>query len=130
MPFHITRSFRALLLFGFLFGLLLFGCGKEKEADTKTEPTQSESRDSLTISLTGRDSTSVFTLLNETHQVDFASSSMGIFVKGIDSVTNGSDVFWMYSVNDSMGQVASDKYITRNGDRIIWHFKKMSKRAN
>jgi Domain of unknown function (DUF4430) len=83
--------------------------------------------DSLTIELEGRDSLSAFELLRESHQVDFTSSAMGVFVKGIDSVYPGEHSSWMYSVNDSMGKIASDKYLTGDGDRVRWHLRRWTK---
>ncbi|MBU0983463.1 MAG: DUF4430 domain-containing protein, partial [candidate division Zixibacteria bacterium] len=36
------------------------------------------------------------------------------------------DYFWVYSVNDTMAQTACDKYVTSTGDRIVWHYRKMT----
>lgn len=81
--------------------------------------------DSLVIELTGRDSATVFQLLQEKHEVDYLTTALGIFVKAIDSVENGPRSFWIYTVNDSVSDTASDMYITRENDRIQWHYRKM-----
>jgi hypothetical protein len=129
--FAILR-YRALSFFVvfLLFAMSIASCGQKEESasikvETDTIPATG-GEDSLTIALTGRDSVTVFDLLVESHQVDYAQSSMGVFIKTIDSVTNSSGVFWLYSINDSMASVAADKYITKDNDRVIWHFRKLS----
>ncbi len=118
-------------LLSILLIVSLVSCSEKQEtaidqpssADSAAKPSHV---DSITVELTGVDSMSVFDLLRENHQVDVKSSAMGVFVQAIDSITNSDDAYWMYSVNDSMGQVASDKYITADGDLVRWHFRKFS----
>ncbi|UCD63901.1 MAG: DUF4430 domain-containing protein [Candidatus Zixiibacteriota bacterium] len=81
--------------------------------------------DSLIIEMTGRDSLSVLDILMAEHQVDYFSTAAGVFVTAIDSIGGASRLFWVYSVNDTMAQVASDRYITRSGDRIKWHLRRL-----
>jgi hypothetical protein len=81
--------------------------------------------DSVTIVLTGEDSVSVFELLKRLHRVDSWSTAVGVFVNGIDTLKNGPRVFWVFSVNDTMPEIASDKRITKNGDRVVWHFRRL-----
>lgn len=120
------------LVFAMLFAVLvaasLAGCGDsskqpESQSDTATDEKVAGPRDSVAVVLDGKDSTSVFELLQGSHQVEFTRTSMGVFVSGIDSVVNGSDHYWVYSVNDTMGMKASDKFITHDGDRVVWHFR-------
>jgi len=120
-----------LFILGLIPGLvLMLGCGTaEKETKTETQTTNeieenSEPVDSLVISLQGVEGKSVFEITKEQHQVESIGSTVGEFVHTIDSIEVGSDYGWMYSVNDSMGQVASDKYITNDSDIIKWHFRK------
>ena len=116
---------------GLLISAILFsGCIERREpsyakAAKDIDTTQQTNRDSLIIELTGVDSMTVFQLLKSTHDVDYQSSAQGIFVQAIDSIPNGERTYWMYSVNDSMGQVACDQYMTRTGDRIRWHYRKL-----
>ncbi|MFZ5980543.1 MAG: DUF4430 domain-containing protein [Candidatus Zixiibacteriota bacterium] len=108
--------------------LSLVSCGGEKTGNddpknqTETEPVAT---DSLVIELTGIDSLSVFEILRASHPVEYQSSFQGVFVTAIDSVSGGGGYFWVYEVNDSAATVACDKYLTRNGDRIKWYFRKM-----
>jgi hypothetical protein len=81
--------------------------------------------DSLVLELTGVDSLTVFDILLANHEVDYFSTAAGIFVKGIDSIEGGAKLFWVYTVNDSMAQVAADQYVTQSGDRIKWHFRRI-----
>ncbi|MBI5266078.1 MAG: DUF4430 domain-containing protein [candidate division Zixibacteria bacterium] len=93
-------------------------------ADTAQTPA---SRDSIVIELAGKDSVSVFDLLRESYAVCYQSTVGGVFVKQIDSAKSGTSVFWIYSVNDSMPNVAADRFITHTGDRVKWYFRKMGK---
>lgn len=99
------------------------GCGNDNKADS-TDKTNGAPVDSLVIVLQGETGQSVFEITQREHAVDFISSIDGNFVQAIDSIEINSKYGWLYSVNDSMGQVASDKYITNNGDTIKWHYRK------
>ena len=120
---------RLIAAFVFCAVFALAACSAKKETKPDTAAA-TEQKDSLTITLTGQDSVSVFTLLTKTHQVDFVSSAMGVFVKGIDSIDNDTDYFWMYSVNDTLAPVAADQLVTRTGDRVVWHFRQLTGSGN
>ncbi len=109
-----------------VYAALLISCGSKQDGKPADMQAQSSSalRDSIRIELVGRDSVSVFSLLTESHKVETFSTALGVFVKAIDSVANGPHAFWIYSVNDSMPEIASDKLLTRNSDRVVWHFRK------
>lgn len=135
---------RKAIMFGFMFSsnlkagifvaclgslLLPLACGQKAEHDTSrdsrsTTDITAGQPDSLIIELTGADSATVFDLLRAHHEVDYRSSAMGVMVTAIDSVSNGSGYFWMYSVNDSMATVACDKYTTSAGDVVRWYYRK------
>lgn len=108
---------------------LLASCASEEpkvdRAGADTTTSDPGRRDSVVIELVGVDSSSVLDLLVSAHQVDYRPSLAGAFVTAIDSVENSDNCFWLYSVNDSMARVASDNYITRDGDRVKWHFRRM-----
>jgi hypothetical protein len=97
-------------------------CGTGEKG--KSGSTQSGKLDSLVIELTGINGKSVFEITAASHHMNFIPSEAGNFVSGIDSIESGYHYGWLYSVNDSMGLVASDRYITKDGDRIKWHFRK------
>ena len=111
--------------------LLCLACGSSENGES-IEPPQnsaltlsSSSADSLCINLIGEDSVSVFDLLVRNHEVDNRTSAMGMYVTGIDSMHNSRDAFWLFSVNDTMPQSSCDQVMTRNGDKITWHYRKM-----
>ncbi len=111
--------------------LLQVSCSHETPEADNSANDQAESAvvqpvDSVTIELAGIDSTSVFELLQVSHRVEYRNSAMGVFVTSIDAVEGGSSYYWVYSVNDSMGQIAADDYVTAEGDRVKWHFRKSS----
>lgn len=54
----------------------------------------------------------------ETNQYDF-----GIFVESIAGLRSGTDnKYWLYWVNDKLGEVAADKKKVKEGDKIEWKF--------
>jgi hypothetical protein len=107
----------------------LLACGGEKQPaeQSETDATKSavSAADSIVVELDGLDSATVLDLLLANHEVEYQSTMSGAFVIAVDSVANNSDHFWLYSVNDSMGQTACDKYVTVSGDRVKWHFRKI-----
>lgn len=110
---------------------LAVSCGSNENGSTTARNEASQDSvsgaapDSVVIELVGIDSTTVFELLKQHHQVDFKSSALGVFVTAIDSVENSSGAYWIYTVNDSTPQVACDKFLTESGDTVKWHFRKM-----
>ena len=125
-----TRGVIQGILLTLIFSALLSGCIERREpsyakAAADLDSSDEGSRDSLVIELTGEDSVTVFDLLRSQHTVDVQASAQGVFVKAIDSIANGERTYWLYSVNDSMGQVSCDKYVTKSGDRIKWYYRKL-----
>lgn len=114
----------ALLVFALVVPLLVAGCGNSDKQAKADLTTAADKQDSLTVELFGLESKSVFDLLAEKHVVRYTWSPTGVFVKEIDSVANGGGYFWVYTVNDSAGTVPADQYQTKNGDRIVWHFRR------
>ena len=118
-----------LAVIGLIAMLTFTTCGNQaKQTAKNTSSTDTtlvtEPQDSVVIDLTGEDSVSVFELLRRNHNVDYKSTTMGVFISGIDGLKNGSGVYWIYSVNDTTPQVASDRVLTKSGDRVQWHFRK------
>ncbi len=116
-----------IILIMLIYALVIVGCtaDTDRTAQTKAETAEvsDQPHDSLVIELTGVDSMSVLDLLEAGYPIEKVESVAGTFVKAINSVENNSSFFWLYSVNDSMGQVASDKYITHDSDRVKWHYR-------
>ena len=128
MQFRYSRTVGALLVVIGLALLLSCKAQQSEKADASKQSNRASevsARDSLTIVLTGQDSVSVFELLKQSHQVDSWSTAIGVFVNGIDTMRNSPRVFWIYSVNDSMPDIASDRKITKAGDKVVWHFRKL-----
>jgi len=113
-----------------LVALVCIGCGSSGDKSKATSKDVSDTSslavalDSLTIELLGSDSVSVFDLLVADHIVNYISRGAGVFVKAIDSIANSTDHYWLYSVNDSMAQISADKYLTSDGDRVVWHYRR------
>ncbi|MDZ4723812.1 MAG: DUF4430 domain-containing protein [candidate division Zixibacteria bacterium] len=115
-----------------LFLLILsIGCKEKDQAapaltpdtTTQAETERPKSRDSVVVMLVGVDSTTVLELLDRDHDLRYKSTSMGAFVEAIDSIEQSSNAFWMYSVNDSMIPMASDKRYITTGDTVRWMLK-------
>ena len=109
-----------------LIALLYSSCGSDQpDPETKTrEAAPAEFSDSLVIELVGADSVSVLDLLLSAHQVDYRTTMSGVFVTAIDSVENGGECFWIYTVNGNQVSTASDDCFTSDGDRVKWHYRK------
>ena len=107
------------------------GCGSDsksvpRQADSTTV-SDAKSQDSLVIELAGADQTTVLDLLKAKHDVDYRGTVVGAFVTRVDQAESGSEYFWMYSVNDSFPPTACDKCVTSDGDRVVWHYRRMGR---
>lgn len=127
----MSSSNRILLSAVFTLLATLLACSGQQQTQ---EPSETDSAisavspaDSIVVELNGLDSMTVLDLLKASHQVEYQSTMSGAFVTAVDSVTNDTDHSWLYSVNDSMAQMACDKYVTAPGDRVKWHFRKIGK---
>jgi hypothetical protein len=69
------------------------------------------------------DSTTVFDLTVKHYFVEYDSTTGGNFVYSINSIDEGNDYFWVYAVNDTMGQVAANNRKIGPGDRVVWHYR-------
>jgi hypothetical protein len=76
----------------------------------------------LIIPLPDTSAISVFDLLRSDHEVEYDSSSSGVFVKSIDSTPNTRSAYWLYFVNDTAATMASDKYMLRGGEKVEWRY--------
>ncbi len=126
----LRRSILASLTLLLMYGMIIQGCGT-KEADVSKAPdstgsadeSEKKGRDSVTFTLTGQDSVTVFGLLQMSHRVEYQSTSMGVFITGIDSIRAGGGGYWVYSVNDTVPKIAADKMFTRQGDTVLWRLR-------
>jgi hypothetical protein len=61
--------------------------------------------------------------MNETGSpVTAKSYDFGLMVESINNISASATHFWSYSVNEQAGNVAADKYILKNGDKVEWKF--------
>ncbi len=107
-----------ILVIAFAFAL---NCGESKYHDKSHA---SNPADSLVVVLKGENDKSVFDITVEKHKVNYERLSGGVFIKGIDSLESNSQYGWLYSVNDTMAEVAADKYMTKDNDIIKWHYRR------
>jgi hypothetical protein len=124
--YHFSRRVLFLTLISVFPSIFACNANKhqnDRENQSDTVPAAAK-RDSIVIELVGADSQTVFDLLQSSHQVTYRSTAAGVFVTAIDSIENGGGAYWIYSVNDSLPQVACDRYITKDGDIVRWHFRK------
>lgn len=114
-----------------IFGAVyLLGCAKEKPKNPAENiqsniprPITAIDRDSLFYGLTAEDSTTVFDLTVKNYMVEFEKSGSDFFVYSINRVEQGYDYFWVYAVNDTMGQMAANNRKIGKGDRVVWHYR-------
>jgi len=108
----------------------LISCGsnsndaeKTSNLSDTTKPATAIDRDSLFYKLVAEDSTTVFDLTVKKYFVEYETTTGGNFVYSINSIDQGNDYFWVYAVNDTMGQVAANNRKIGPGDRIVWHYR-------
>jgi len=101
----------------------MVGCNSADDtADTSAVAV--DSADSLVLVMVAVDTTSALDLLKANYEVSSHSTTMGVFVKSIDSLEGGGSAFWVFSVNDTMPQVGCDKAVVVPGDTVRWHFRR------
>ncbi len=110
-----------------LLALAVSGCGNSNNSATQKTETAAvaANTDSLVITIMGQRGKSILEVTESAHNVDYIASSVGAFVKGIDSVESGNGYAWLISVNDTMIKVAADKFITSDNDTVRWHLRKI-----
>lgn len=59
--------------------------------------------------------------------IEIAKYDFGIMVKKINNLENSKSYSWLYFVNGKAGDVASDEYKLKDGDRVEWKYMKMDK---
>jgi hypothetical protein len=73
------------------------------------------------------DSTTVFDLLNQHHEVEHQFYGRNIFVVAIDSVYQGNNHMWLYAVNGDMSRNACNHHRIGGGDTVRWFFRDITK---
>jgi hypothetical protein len=121
---EMNRIGPIILLISFVC-LMFSDCGNDRGSYTEKNKLSGSSRDSLILVIKGRSGESVFEITRRLFYVDYVKSTSGIYIKAIDSVTSGGKYAWIYSVNDSVGQMAANEYITHDSDIIKWHYRKL-----
>ena len=108
----------------------LFGCGSDKKEQSLLNtqsniapPLTAIERDSIFYGLTAEDSTTVFDLTVKNYLVEYDKAGDDYFVFSVNTVDQGNDYFWVYAVNDTMGNRASNKRKVGSGDRVVWHYR-------
>ena len=52
--------------------------------------------------------------------------SYGVFIESIDGVENGDDgKYWQYYIDDTLGDLAADKKILKDGSVVEWRFEEV-----
>ena len=113
-----------LVSFGLLLTIMLISsCVDKNEKDSGSE--SAAPKDSLTLKLTAEDSTTVFDLTVANGPVEYDKTAQGYFVASINSVDQFDGYFWVYSVNDTMGTMASNLKKIGPGDEVVWYFRQI-----
>jgi hypothetical protein len=122
----MTRLLIYLIIIPLVLSIWSCSTNQNESTEKKTEDVDSilsEPHDSLVLVIEGKNNRTVFSLTMEKYAVEYIGSAIGNFVHAIDSIEIDQNFSWVYSVNDTMGSVASDKRLTKNGDIIKWHFR-------
>jgi hypothetical protein len=86
------------------------------------QETTTSAQSAESIKLQGVDGVSAYDLLAKDHKVGADKTDFGVFVNSIDGVSNSDSKYWIYYVNGQIGEVAADKYVTKEGDEIEWRY--------
>jgi len=110
-----------------IFALSVISCGNKNTDKTESEVLRGDDKggDSLVLVVQGSDGKSILEVTEAEYDVDYVESSMGAFIKGIDSIRAGDGYAWFISVNDSMIKISADRYVTGDSDIVKWHFRKL-----
>lgn len=95
------------------------------QKDQPTDVVQEEVAGEKVISLIGEKGKNVLQLLQKDHQVEVSESEFGSFVLSINGMENSENAFWFYYVNDKMGDVAADKFKTKDSDKVEWRLESL-----
>ena len=64
--------------------------------------------------------------MNETGSpVKTKSYDFGLMVESINNISASTNYFWSYSVNGQAGNVAADKHVLKDGDKVEWKYTKI-----
>jgi len=105
-----------------LFGV---GGGVYLNRSQSNQTAQTAAIESKVINYDGVEGKTAYDLLKSNYQVDASESSFGVMVNSINGLKSTSKEFWLYSVNGQQPDVAADKYVTHQGDRVTWEYKGM-----
>jgi len=119
-----TTALNISIILGLLIVLVVLACESRDNQTSENKKKDNNYTDSLVIELTGITGKTVFEITRKRYNVDFVESSMGIFVKAIDSIPATGNFVWIFSVNDSFVPIGSNDYITNDTDIIKWHYRK------
>ncbi len=131
----LLSGFNKLTVLLMSFWLLThFGCGSKSNDGEKTfnqsdttRPATAIDRDSLFYKFAAEDSTTVFDLTVKHYYVEYDATPNGHFIFSINSIEQGNDYFWVYAVNDTMGQVAANNRKIGPSDRVVWHYRRITR---
>lgn len=113
-----------LVSFGLLLTIMLIAsCSDKNEKDSGSDAVAP--KDSVTLELTAEDSTTVFDLTVANSPVEYDKTAQGYFVASINAVDQFDGYFWVYSVNDTMGAMASNLKKIGPGDEVVWYFRQI-----
>ncbi len=79
----------------------------------------------FSIQLTVYSNQSVFSILNDTTDIQYKKYANAFFVEGINNVIQNVNItgyYWIYYINGIRSNYASDNYYPANSDVILWNY--------
>lgn len=69
----------------------------------------------------------VLDILKKNIEIEYNNNySYGVFIESINGIKNGDDgKYWQYYINNTLGDVAADKKILKEGDNVEWRFEEV-----
>ena len=98
----------------------------EEKISVSLKIISSEDEKSYELGNISKEST-VLDILKENIEIEYNNNySYGVFIESINGIKNGDDgKYWQYYINNTLGDVAADKKILKEGDNVEWRFEEV-----
>lgn len=122
-----TPSFGIVNVVAIIVVLVIFGLvGFWSSKNNSNSNTKQNVAAAQVVAYDGEDGKNALELLKNKAEIQTQDSSIGIFVVGINNISDSEDHFWLLYVNGELAQSTPDKLVTKNGDKLEWRFEQFN----
>ena len=106
------------LIFVLFLSFTLTGCTNNKTTETDLQENK------IVEYVCEKDKTVLEILETKADNVEYTTYDVGVFITSINNIENNNETgdYWIYSIDDKMADVASDKYICVGDENIKWEY--------